>query len=69
MPSLPDAHIAARRSPIRPIVEMVLAVAIGAAIGWLRPSLAVALKPLADLFLRAIQMIVAPLVFAYVLGW
>lgn len=43
---------------------MVLAVAIAAAIGWLRPSLAVALKPLADLFLRAIQMIVAPLVFS-----
>jgi proton glutamate symport protein len=64
MPSLPDARATARPSPIRPIVEMVLAVAIGAAIGWLRPPLAVALKPLADLFLRAIQMIVAPLVFS-----
>jgi proton glutamate symport protein len=64
MPSLPDARTAARPSPIRPIVEMVLAVAVGAAIGWLRPPLAVALKPLADLFLRAIQMIVAPLVFS-----
>ncbi len=64
MPSLPDTRAAARRSPIRPIVEMALAVAIGAAIGWWRPSLAIALKPLADLFLRAIQMIVAPLVFS-----
>lgn len=50
----------------RPLVEMTVAVAAGAALGWLFPSAGAAVRPLADLFLRAIQMLIAPLVFSTV---
>ena len=34
---------------------------LGILIGWLAPSFAVSVRPFADLFLRLIKMIVAPL--------
>lgn len=37
---------------------------VGILVGWLWPSLGVAARPLADLFLRMIKMIVAPLLFS-----
>lgn len=37
---------------------------LGILVGWLWPSLAVSVRPLADLFLRMIKMIVAPLLFS-----
>jgi len=37
---------------------------IGIIIGWLLPEFAVKLKPLSDMFLRMIKMIIAPLVFS-----
>lgn len=37
---------------------------LGVLVGWLVPDFAVKLKPLADIFLRMIKMIIAPLVFA-----
>ena len=37
---------------------------LGIFVGWLLPGFAVKLKPLADIFLRMIKMIIAPLVFA-----
>jgi proton glutamate symport protein len=37
---------------------------LGIVVGWLWPSFGVAIRPLADLFLRLIKMIVAPLLFS-----
>jgi proton glutamate symport protein len=37
---------------------------LGIAVGWLWPSFGLAVRPLADLFLRMIKMIVAPLLFS-----
>ena len=41
-----------------------IALGLGILIGWLFPHFASSLKPLADVFLRMIKMIIAPLVFA-----
>ncbi len=40
------------------------ALILGVLFGWLLPDIAVQLKPLADLFLKMIKMIIAPLLFA-----
>jgi len=37
---------------------------LGVAVGWLWPSVAIEARPLADVFLRMIKMIVAPLLFS-----
>ncbi len=37
---------------------------LGIAVGWLWPSFAMEVRPLADVFLRMIKMIVAPLLFS-----
>ena len=43
--------------------QIMIGMALGVACGYLFPHQAVALKPLADVFLRMIRMIVVPLVF------
>jgi proton glutamate symport protein len=47
-----------------PATRILIGLAIGLAIGYFRPNWGVAIKPLADVFLRMIRMIVAPLVFS-----
>ena len=37
---------------------------LGIIFGWLAPSIAVKMQPLADMFLRMVKMIIAPLIFA-----
>jgi len=44
--------------------QIFLGLLIGIAVGYLWPSFGVGVKPLADLFLRMIKMIIAPLLFA-----
>jgi proton glutamate symport protein len=44
--------------------QIFIGLVLGIAIGYLWPSFAVAVKPLADAFLRMIKMIIAPLLFA-----
>lgn len=44
--------------------QIFIGLVIGILIGWLHPGLGVQLKPLADLFLRMIKMIIAPLLFS-----
>ena len=44
--------------------QIFIGLAIGVAIGALAPDVAVAIKPLADAFLRMIKMIIAPLLFS-----
>ena len=41
-----------------------LGLVLGIAVGYLWPSFGVAVRPLADAFLRLIKMIVAPLIFS-----
>ncbi|MGE3956613.1 MAG: dicarboxylate/amino acid:cation symporter [Vicinamibacterales bacterium] len=59
----PDARPAEGRGlggPARIFIGLLL----GILVGWLFPSFAVAVRPLADIFLRMIKMIVAPLLFS-----
>ena len=44
--------------------QIFIGLLLGIAVGYLWPSFGVAVKPLADAFLRMIKMIIAPLVFA-----
>jgi proton glutamate symport protein len=46
--------------PMRIFIGLLL----GILVGWLWPSFAVSIRPLADMFLRMIRMIVAPLLFS-----
>ena len=58
------------QSPARPsrlpglTTQIFIGLIIGILIGWLNPTLGVEIKPLADLFLRMIKMIIAPLLFS-----
>ncbi len=59
---------AATRSAKTPLyrklyVQVLIAVALGAVIGYLEPNLSVALKPFGDAFVRAIKVVVAPIIF------
>jgi len=61
-------------SPVRPAAppsrlpglttQIFIGLILGIAVGYLWPSFGVAIKPLADIFLRMIKMIIAPLLFA-----
>ena len=48
---------------------VLIAIACGVLLGHFKPELAVTMRPLGDAFIRLIKMIVAPLIFAYILGW
>jgi proton glutamate symport protein len=43
--------------------QIMLGLVIGCLIGWLAPSFATSLKPISDVFLRLIRMVVGPLLF------
>lgn len=47
-------------------VQIFLAVVLGVAVGYLRPQSADALKPLGDLFIKLVRMLVAPIIFCTV---
>jgi aerobic C4-dicarboxylate transport protein len=47
-------------------LQILLAMVAGVAVGWLWPASADALKPLGDLFIRLVQMVVAPIIFCIV---
>jgi aerobic C4-dicarboxylate transport protein len=47
-------------------LQILLAMVAGVVVGWLWPASADALKPLGDLFIRLIQMVVAPIIFCTV---
>lgn len=60
-------HAADARVPSRglgPTGRIFVGLVLGILIGWLWPSFGTSIKPLADLFLRMIRMIVAPLLFS-----
>jgi len=47
-------------------VQVLLAIAIGVALGHLRPDIGIKLKPLGDGFIKLIKMMIAPIIFATV---
>ncbi len=47
-------------------IQVLIAIAIGVAIGYVRPGLGVALKPLGDGFIALIKMMIAPVIFCTV---
>ena len=66
------APIAAPAKPTSPLgslfTQVLAALALGVAIGVLRPGFAVQLKILSDAFLKLISMIVGPIVFCVVVN-
>lgn len=46
--------------------RVLVAIALGAFVGWWRPAWGVALQPLGDLFVRLVKMVIAPVVFCTV---
>ena len=49
-------------------VQVLIAIALGIALGAFQPHLGVALKPLGDAFVRLIKMLIAPIIFCTVAG-
>lgn len=47
-------------------VQVLVAIALGVLVGWLRPDWGVALKPVGDTFVKLIKMLIAPIVFTTV---
>jgi aerobic C4-dicarboxylate transport protein len=47
-------------------VQVLIAVAIGIAVGWIEPDLGKKLKPLGDAFINMIKMMIAPIIFCTV---
>ena len=47
-------------------LQILVAMLLGVAVGWAWPDSADALKPLGDLFIRLVRMIVAPIIFCTV---
>src|SRR5512136_2384606 len=45
-------------------VQIFIGLVVGIVVGWMWPQYGVAIKPVADIFLRMIKMIIAPLLFA-----
>ena len=49
-------------------LQVLVAIAIGVALGVLRPDLAKALKPLGDVFVKAVRMLIGPVIFCTVVS-
>jgi Na+/H+-dicarboxylate symporter len=63
--ALPTARAKAGTTPFyrKLYVQVLIAVALGAIIGYADPSLSLSLKPYGDAFVRAIRVVVAPIIF------
>jgi Na+/H+-dicarboxylate symporter len=61
----PAAKAAAKKAPFyrKLYVQVLIAIAIGAALGYLYPDFSISLKPYGDAFVRAIKVVVAPIIF------
>lgn len=56
-----------RRSPLRKLyVQVLIGIALGVLLGWLRPGLAAEMKPLSDVFITLIRAVVPPIIFGTV---
>lgn len=63
-------------APVRPrvrlfnklYVQVILAVALGALLGYLEPDFGIALQPFGDVFIKAIKIVVAPIIFVTIVA-
>jgi aerobic C4-dicarboxylate transport protein len=64
-PARTDTRSAADKIPFyrKLYLQVLIAVALGAALGYLYPEFSIALKPYGDAFIRAIRVVVAPIIF------
>src|SRR5689334_7910338 len=46
--------------------QVLVGIVLGVLLGWLRPDLGIAMKPLGDAFIKLIRMVIAPITFATV---
>jgi proton glutamate symport protein len=60
----PSAHATAKSRLPSLTTQIFIGLILGIGVGYLWPAFGVAIKPLADVFLRMIKMIIAPLLFA-----
>src|SRR6476660_6058050 len=44
-------------------VQVLVAIALGALVGWLWPAAGASLKPLGDVFIKLVKMIITPVIF------
>jgi aerobic C4-dicarboxylate transport protein len=58
-----SAPISAKRWHANLTVQVLVAMVLGVLIGWLYPDIGKELKPLGDVFLRMIKMVIGPIVF------
>ena len=60
-----DAHTPVRKPKFYQMlyVQVLVAIAIGVALGYFRPDLGEAMKPLGDGFIKLVKMIIAPVIF------
>ncbi len=47
-------------------VQVLIAITIGVAVGWLKPEAGIAMKPIGDGFVKLIKMLIGPIVFSTV---
>lgn len=47
-------------------IQVLIAVAVGIAVGWLKPEFGASLKPLGDGFIKLVKMMIAPIIFCTV---
>ena len=62
--SAPGPGSSPRPARVSGPTRIFIGLALGILVGWLWPDFAVSIRPLADMFLRMIRMIVAPLLFS-----
>src|SRR5580698_2977325 len=63
-----ERHVPEHQTPVykRLYFQVLLGIALGAGLGWLRPDLGVAMKPFGDGFIKLIRMVIAPIIFGTV---
>ena len=68
MPPDPPGHASAARDPWYRIlyIQVLIAVGLGIVVGYFSPETGRALKPLGDLFIALVKMIIAPIIFCTV---
>ncbi|MGA9891165.1 MAG: cation:dicarboxylase symporter family transporter, partial [Xanthobacteraceae bacterium] len=44
-------------------IQVLIAMLLGALVGWIFPAVGPALRPFADLFIKMVKMVIGPLVF------
>jgi aerobic C4-dicarboxylate transport protein len=59
----PAAPLRAQRWYSHTYVQVLIAIALGALLGYLRPSVGEAMKPLGDAFIALVKMIISPVIF------